>query len=99
MSRLIRVTLNDTLIAESNQTKSIEGNYYFPPDSIVKEHYVSSDTISHCSWKGKANYYTICGEKDVAWYYSDPLEKAKDIKGYVAFYKGKVDIEETAATS
>ncbi|KAH9812881.1 hypothetical protein DFH28DRAFT_1084241 [Melampsora americana] len=99
MSRLIRVTLKGTLLAESNQTKSVEGNYYFPPDSIIKDHFVSSNTISHCSWKGKANYYTICGEKDVAWFYADPLEKAKDLKDYVAFYPSKVDIEETASTS
>ncbi|KAG0149259.1 hypothetical protein CROQUDRAFT_653831 [Cronartium quercuum f. sp. fusiforme G11] len=99
MTRLVRVTLNDTLIAESNETKSIEGNYYFPPDSIIKQHYAPSKTSTHCGWKGDASYYTVCGVKDAAWFYPEPLEKAKELKNYVAFYKNKVNIEETAATS
>ena len=80
------------IIAESNQTIVIEGNQYFPPDSIKKEFFRPSDTHTVCPWKGIASYYHIevNGEvnKDAAWFYPDTKPAAKEIKNYVAFWKG-----------
>jgi len=88
---------NNTVLAESNDTKVIEGNHYFPPESINMAFFKSSDTHTNCPWKGMASYYTldVNGEKnvDAAWYYPETSELAKQIKGYVAFWKG-VTIEE-----
>lgn len=82
---------NDTTLAESNDTIVVEGNHYFPPDSIKKEYFHDSSTHTTCPWKGNASYYNIevNGEmnKDAAWYYSEPNEAAKNIKNYVAFWK------------
>ncbi len=83
---------NNTLIAESDATEVVESNHYFPADSIKKEYFKSSDTHTTCPWKGKASYYTleVDGKKneDAAWYYPEPKEAAKQIKGSVAFWKG-----------
>ncbi|WP_232321587.1 DUF427 domain-containing protein [Picosynechococcus sp. PCC 7117] len=66
--------------------------YYFPPDTIKTEYFKPSNTHTTCSWKGQASYYTlsVAGEenKDAAWYYPEPKEKAANIKGYVAFWRG-----------
>lgn len=82
----------NTVLAESDNTIVIEGNHYFPPDSIKKEYLQESDAHSACPWKGLASYYTIVikGEEnvDAAWYYPEPKEAAKEIRGYVAFWKG-----------
>jgi uncharacterized protein (DUF427 family) len=79
-------------LAESDLTIVIEGNHYFPPDSISRKYFQESDTRSTCPWKGEATYYHIVvnGEtnKDAAWYYPSPKEAAKEIKDYVAFWKG-----------
>jgi uncharacterized protein (DUF427 family) len=83
---------NNTVIAQSNETIVIEGNHYFPPQSINKELLKDSITHTYCPWKGEASYYTIeaggQANKDAAWYYPQPKEAAKQIKGYVAFWKG-----------
>lgn len=83
---------NNTVIAESDATVVIENNHYFPVDSIKKEYFKPSDKHTSCPWKGKASYYTleIDGKKneDAAWYYPEPKDAAKEIKGSVAFWKG-----------
>ncbi|WP_343030481.1 DUF427 domain-containing protein [Fulvivirga aurantia] len=83
---------NDEVIAESDDTVVIEGNHYFPKDSIKKEFFKESATNSVCPWKGTASYYSlqVNGEenKDAAWYYPDTKEGAKKIEGMVAFWKG-----------
>jgi len=83
---------NNTVIAESDSTIVVEGNHYFPPESINKEFFDESSTNTRCSWKGTASYYSIKidGElnKDCAWYYPEPSEAATKIKGYIAFWKG-----------
>lgn len=83
---------NGEVIAESNDTVVIEGNHYFPKDSIKNEYYKDSDNKTHCFWKGEASYYTldVKGEQnvDAAWYYPTPSEAAKGIKDHVAFWKG-----------
>ncbi len=83
---------NGAVIAESNDTIIIEGNHYFPPNSIKKELFSETDTSTSCFWKGKANYYTITVDgkenKDAAWYYPEPTEAVGDIKNYLAFWRG-----------
>ncbi len=83
---------NGAILAESDKCEIVEGNYYFPPDSINQEYFKSSDTHTTCGWKGVASYYTVVVEgqenKDAAWYYPDTKEKANNIKNYVAFWRG-----------
>lgn len=85
-------TWNDTVIAQSDATIVVEGNHYFPADSVKMELLEDSSTHSHCPWKGEASYKTIVagGQRntDAVWYYPDPKEKAAQIKGYYAFWKG-----------
>ncbi|NNE65685.1 MAG: DUF427 domain-containing protein [Pyrinomonadaceae bacterium] len=88
---------NGTVIAESDQTVVVEGNHYFPPDSLTTDYFESSETNTVCPWKGTASYYDVVveGEKnsDAAWYYPSAKPDAKNIEGYVAFWKG-VEITE-----
>jgi len=83
---------NNTILAESGETIVVEGNHYFPQQSIKKEHFKTSETHTTCSWKGIASYYDILVDgkvnKDAAWYYPQPKEAAKNIANYVAFWKG-----------
>jgi uncharacterized protein (DUF427 family) len=87
-----RATWKGALLAESNDIKVIEGNLYFPPSAIKKELFRESQTHTTCGWKGVASYYDVVvnGEvnKDAAWYYPDIKEAAKEIEGYVAFWRG-----------
>ncbi len=83
---------NGTTLAESNATVVVEGNHYFPRDSVKKEFFRESDTRTTCPWKGLASYYDVVVDgkvnKDAAWYYPEPSEAAQNIKGCVAFWKG-----------
>jgi uncharacterized protein (DUF427 family) len=83
---------NNKTIADSDDTVVIEGNHYFPFESVKKEFLKQSDTHTQCHWKGTASYYNIevDGEsnQDAAWYYEEPSEAAKVIKNRVAFWKG-----------
>ncbi len=83
---------NDQVIAESDKTVIIEGNHYFPPESIKKEFFKDSSTHTTCPWKGQASYYSlkVDGKEntDAAWYYPNTSELAKGIKGHIAFWKG-----------
>jgi uncharacterized protein (DUF427 family) len=83
---------NNTVLAESDNCEVVEGNYYFPPDSVNKDYVQDSNTHTTCPWKGEASYYTIVvngqQNQDAAWYYPIAKEKAKNIQGYVAFWKG-----------
>ncbi|NJL86227.1 MAG: DUF427 domain-containing protein [Leptolyngbyaceae cyanobacterium SM1_1_3] len=83
---------NGTVLAESDHCEVVEGNQYFPPDSIRQQYFKSSDKNTSCPWKGTASYYTIevDGEtnQDAAWYYPEPKDAAKNIKGYIAFWRG-----------
>ncbi len=87
----------NTIIAESNKTKQVEGNYYFPPEDVKKEYLEKGWMKSLCFWKGLASYYTIVvnGKKNsnAAWYYPHPSPLARKIKNYVAFWNG-VEITE-----
>ncbi len=88
----MKATWNGAVLAESDKTIVIEGNHYFPPDTLRAEHFKPSATHTVCWWKGTASYYTIeVGGKenpDAAWHYPEPKDAAKEIAGYVAFWKG-----------
>jgi uncharacterized protein (DUF427 family) len=83
---------NNTVIAESDKTIVVEGNHYFPPDSIKKEYFKNSHTHTTCSWKGEASYFSIevngQENKDAAWFYPTAKDAAKNIEGYIAFWRG-----------
>ena len=85
------------LLAESNGTVVVEGNHYFPLDSVKITYLQKSDTPYTCPWKGECQYYNVVVDgkenKDVAFSYPEPKEAAKEIKGYIAFWKG-VEIKE-----
>ena len=81
-----------TVVAESNDTVVVEGNHYFPADSIDSRLLLPSNTKTMCSWKGQASYHTLFvngdANPDAVWYYPDPKEAAANIRGRVAFWKG-----------
>jgi uncharacterized protein (DUF427 family) len=81
-----------TVIAESEDTVVVEGNHYFPRDSITPDHFRPSVTTSICPWKGQAEYFDVMvdGEvnKDAAWFYDAPKAAAQNISGRVAFWRG-----------
>jgi uncharacterized protein (DUF427 family) len=83
---------NNVVIAESANTEMVEGNHYFPPESLRREYFRDSSTHSVCPWKGTASYYTLVVEgkenPDAAWYYPTPKPAASQIDGRVAFWKG-----------
>ncbi|MBE9010163.1 DUF427 domain-containing protein [Pseudanabaenaceae cyanobacterium LEGE 13415] len=89
---MARAIWNGTVLAESDRTEVVEGNQYFPPDSIKAEYFQDSSTHTTCGWKGVASYYNIVvngqTNKDAAWYYPTPKDAAKNIAGYIAFWKG-----------
>ncbi len=82
----------DKIIAQSDNTVVVEGNHYFPKEAVRKEYLQESSTHTVCPWKGTASYYSlqVDGEtnKDAAWYYLQAKDAAKNIEGYVAFWKG-----------
>lgn len=88
---------NETVLAESDNTVIVEGNHYFPADSINNEFFKETETNTVCGWKGTANYYSIVvdGEEntDAAWYYPEAKPDAKNIEGHIAFWKGVEVIE------
>lgn len=92
-----RAVFNGEVLADSNDTIIVEGNHYFPPGSIRSEFFKASKRQTVCHWKGVASYYDVHVDgkknKGAAWYYPEPSEAASKIKDYVAFYRGKVDIE------
>ncbi len=92
----MRAKWRGKVIAESNKTVSVEGNHYFPLESVRQEYLRASETHTTCPWKGEASYYDVLVNdevnKDAAWYYPQPKEAAQHITGHIAFWKG-VSIE------
>ena len=85
------------MLAESNNCEVVEGNQYFPPDALNQDYFQPSTTHTVCGWKGTASYYDIVVDgqvnRDAAWYYPEPKDAAKNIKDYVAFWRGvKVEL-------
>jgi len=96
----MRAVWNGQVLAESDDTVVVEGNYYFPAESLRNEFFSGSDTHTVCPWKGLASYYTVTvdGEAnaDAAWYYPEPKPEAEHVRDRVAFWKGvKVETVET----
>ena len=83
---------NGVILAESDDTKNIENNEYFPPSSVNMEFFLKVETQSACPWKGLASYYNIIVDgkinPDAAWYYAEPKKLAEPIRNYVAFWRG-----------
>ncbi len=87
-----RALWNGTVLAESDDTVVVEGNHYFPPESVRWDHLSESPRASFCPWKGTAGYYDVVVNGDVnpaaAWYYATPKPAAAEIKDRVAFWRG-----------
>ena len=83
---------NGTILAESENTAVVDGNHYFPAESINCEYFKDSQTNTVCGWKGAASYYDIEVDgktnKDAAWFYGSPKDAANEIAGHIAFWKG-----------
>ncbi len=97
----MKATWNGQVIAESDETVYIEGNQYFPPNSVNREFFENSSLTTECHWKGTAKYYTLVdGEakaQDAAWYYATPKDGSEEkvkhtFKDYVAFYPNIVTV-------
>ena len=93
----MKAIFNKVVIAESQETVVVEGNYYFPFTSVNWDYFTETNHHSTCPWKGKASYYTVKVDDEVndnaAWFYKEPKEAAMGIKEHLAFWKN-VTIEE-----
>ena len=82
---------NGVVVADSDDTVVVEGNHYFPADSLVREHFSPTETTSVCPWKGTASYLSVtaggASSTDAAWRYPEPLPEAEQIRDHVAFWK------------
>lgn len=89
---MVKAIWNGAVLAESDQTIVIEGNHYFPPEAVNKAYFADSTHHTICPWKGLASYFTVEVDgqtnPNAAWYYPTPKEAAKEIAGYIAFWKG-----------
>ena len=89
---MARAIWNGVVIAESDATVVVEGNHYFPPQAVKREHLSASASHTVCPWKGTASYYDVVVDgstnKDAAWYYPEPKAAARQIAGYIAFWRG-----------
>ena len=89
---MAKASWNGAVIAESDKTGEVEGNQYFPPSAVKQDYLRPSNTHTNCPWKGTASYYSLevdgKANPDAAWYYPEPKDAAKEIKGHIAFWKG-----------
>ncbi len=83
---------NGKVVAESDRFEEVEGNIYFPPESLNREYFIDSDHASICPWKGTAGYFTLTVDgktnPNAAWIYREPKQAAAKIKDHVAFWRG-----------
>ncbi len=88
---------HDAVLAESDKTVVVEGNHYFPAESVNRQYFRESGSHTICPWKGEASYYDVVVQddvnKDAAWYYPEPKPAAEEIKDRIAFWRG-VKVEE-----
>jgi uncharacterized protein (DUF427 family) len=95
--RFVKAVWNGAVLAESDTPIVVEGNYYFPPETVNRDYVRESDAHTRCYWKGVASYYTIEVEGkrnvDAAWYYPKPSPQAQKIAGYIAFWRGVQVVE------
>ena len=94
--RTMKAVWSGEVIAESDSTVVVEGNHYFPPESVRGNFLEPSPTTTFCPWKGTASYYNVVVaeevNRDAAWYYPNPKEAAAKIKDHIAFWRG-VDVQ------
>jgi len=87
-----RAIFNGQVIAESDKTEVVEGNHYFPKDSVNPEFLRDSDVKTTCPWKGEASYYDVVVNGKTAdyaaWHYPDAKDAAKSFEGSIAFWRG-----------
>jgi uncharacterized protein (DUF427 family) len=88
----MRAIWNGKVLAESERYESVEGNVYFPPQSVRREYLRDSSTRTVCPWKGVAHYYSLevdgKSNPDAAWYYPEPKAAASKLRDHVAFWRG-----------
>lgn len=88
----MRAIWNGALLAQSDDTVVVEGNHYFPPEALVREHFRPSDHHTACGWKGTCSYYdVVVGDAvnaNAAWYYPETKPEADHVRGRVAFWHG-----------
>jgi uncharacterized protein (DUF427 family) len=88
----VQAVFNGVVLADSDDTVVVEGNHYFPADSLRREFFADSPTRTVCPWKGLASYYTVTvdgvTDPDAAWYYPHPSPLARRVKDRVAFWNG-----------
>lgn len=88
----MRAIWNDVVVAESDDTVIVEGNHYFPPESLKTDYFVASEHHTTCGWKGVASYYSLAVggkvNRDAAWFYPEPKDAASHVRGRVAFWRG-----------
>jgi len=88
----MRAIWKGVVLAESGETRLVEGNHYFPPQSLDEKHFEPSVTHTTCGWKGQASYRTVVVNEernmDACWYYPDPKPAAENIRGWYAFWRG-----------
>ena len=88
---MVRAVCKGVVVAESDATVVVEGNHYFPPESVRPECLQASETTSFCPWKGTAGYHHVVVDgatsQDAAWFYADPKPEAEQIRGRIAFWK------------
>jgi len=89
---MMKAIWNGAVVAESDETVMVEGNHYFPLDTVDADLLMPSDTHTTCPWKGMASYYDVVVDgavnRGAAWFYPDPKPAAAAIKGHVAFWRG-----------
>jgi len=89
---MARATWKGVVVAESETFEIVEGNVYFPPEAVRAEYLQPSGTHTVCPWKGTASYYTVAvngaENPDAAWFYPETSAAAKNVEGYVAFWRG-----------
>jgi uncharacterized protein (DUF427 family) len=89
---MVRAMWNGEVLAQSDDTRVVEGNHYFPAASVREDVLVPSPTTSRCFWKGKARYFSVVAGDDVnvdaAWTYPDPWPLARSLRDHVAFWRG-----------
>lgn len=93
----MKAVWNGVVLAESEETRVVEGNHYFPPERVHSEYLESSDTHTTCGWKGVASYKTVvidgARNEDAAWYYPETKSEAENIRGWYAFWRGVEVVE------
>jgi uncharacterized protein (DUF427 family) len=94
---MARATYNGVVLAESDKFEIVEGNVYFPPETVNMEYFKQTALHTTCPWKGLASYYTVTVDNtaldNAAWFYPEPKRAAEKIRNHVAFYTHKVKVE------